>query len=177
MRKWLSGLKSSVGDDDANKRILEEFTGVPRSDWLYTQFKSDGLLCPGHCIGIDRRVGAIVFTIRGTMSLSDTLTDLSAVPGALMVHSCSIKFSLSGALGVLDLFLFYSHNMFVCQDGYGHMGIVETARTLFNKHRALLAATLQSTPELKKIIVTGHSLGAGSACVLSLLLHQDRTLL
>ena len=71
----------------ANKKVLEEYTGVPRADWLYTQFKSDGLLHPGHVIGIDRRVGAIVFAIRGTMSLSDTLTDLSAVPGVLMVRS------------------------------------------------------------------------------------------
>jgi hypothetical protein len=87
----MAGLAKAVNDDDINAKLLVEFTGIPREDWLVMHWQSPDLLRPAHCICVDRRLGALVIAIRGTMSASDAVTDLAATPGPLLVcHSAAL---------------------------------------------------------------------------------------
>ncbi|CAB9511778.1 Sn1-specific diacylglycerol lipase [Seminavis robusta] len=56
--------------------------------------------------------------------------------------------------------------------GKAHKGMSEMARNLWNDSGFKIAA-LMTTHEDYKLVVTGHSLGAGTACLLTLLLYVE----
>lgn len=98
-------------------------------------------------MAIDRNESVIVVAIRGTLSGHDALTDLTAATDFISV----------------------------CGQPTGcHRGMLQSANFLFQQ--------LESTNILKRavsdnpgygIVITGHSLGAGSGALLSLLLLQQ----
>ena len=88
MTDWIKGLAGAAMGSDTNMELLVQYTGVPRQDVLAAHFASLDFLRPAHYVAIDRRVGAVVIAVRGTMSLTDTLTDIAATPGVLQVRVC-----------------------------------------------------------------------------------------
>ena len=54
-----------------------------------------------------------------------------------------------------------------------HKGIVRAARATLDARAALLEEALAANPGYK-LVLTGHSLGAGTAIIITLLLHVAR---
>lgn len=96
----------------------------------------------------DEKSKSLVIAIRGTLSFEDCLTCSNAKPVYLT-----------------DIGL---------PDSYSHSGIVDAALDIANtlKSKAILLSFLQKHPDYR-IITCGHSLGAGTASVLAIILKQN----
>lgn len=70
------GLIIDASRSDANKRTVLEYLKLHETDMLIFQLDDHVLYRPNFFVVIDRRISAIVLSIRGTMSMRDTLTDL-----------------------------------------------------------------------------------------------------
>ena len=119
-------------------------TGIPTEDLLYCSLDTDvGAVV--HYICVDRRKRTLVVAARGTMSVQDVITDLDVriVP--------------------LDDYGWPGH--------YTHSGILRVADALvkdFSKSD-VIQRFLSANPDYG-LVVCGHSLGAGAATLVSLLL-------
>ena len=92
---------------------------------------------PAFYLAVDRTRSRIVLSIRGTVSLSDALTDVDAIAEE---HSA------------YDI------------DGYVHPGILCSAKSVFNKVNDRLVSLCNKFKDFQ-VIITGHSLGAGSMSI------------
>ena len=119
-----------------------------RADILLSQLRP-AILQPAYILIRDRVERRLFFVIRGTHSVRDTVTSLTAHPRP---HHAI------GADGVPVL-------------GYAHAGFLSTARWLAKNTRDDLAAASASNPGFELTIV-GHSLGAGTAVLLTQLLRE-----
>jgi hypothetical protein len=97
---------------------------------------------PKHYIALDSLSRAVVLVIRGSMSVSDCLTD---------VVTDSEEFC----------------------GGEAHRGIAHAARVIFESTRSILSSALAARPGWR-LVVTGHSLGAGTAILYTVLTLQAR---
>jgi len=102
------------------------------------------LFAPGYLIAVDHEVNCVVLSLRGTCSIKDALTDLVCEPEYIQ---------LSG------------------QDGAAHGGMLRAAqrldRTLAEQTRIALEHLHPEAP--RRIIICGHSLGAGVGALLAAL--------
>ncbi|KAH8240404.1 hypothetical protein KR038_006316 [Drosophila bunnanda] len=105
-------------------------------------------------VAIDYTQRAIVISIRGTLSMKDILTDLNAEGEVLPLHPPR-------------------------DDWLGHKGMVQAAIYIRNKlqEENLIAKALQRNPDRHThtfdLVLVGHSLGAGTAAILAILLKPD----
>jgi len=120
---------------------------------IYTTFHVDVAETP-FFVAIDYSKAKIVISIRGTLSMKDVLTDLNAEGDVLPLNPPR-------------------------DDFIGHKGMVQAAVYIQNKlaeenliHRALSHNPAKNTPSFTLVIV-GHSLGAGTAAILAILLKAD----
>ena len=120
----------------SSESVICEVTGISKSDIILTQLKGENLLKPAYYICVDRSNKALVLAIRGTLTLSDAITDITAVS-----------------------------KEFLC--GEAHHGISAGAIAIFNEVKGILENKLQSTG-FDKLVITGHSLGGGTAVLLTL---------
>uniref|UniRef100_A0A3P9KLF9 Diacylglycerol lipase-beta n=1 Tax=Oryzias latipes TaxID=8090 RepID=A0A3P9KLF9_ORYLA len=127
--------------------ILES-TGLQYRDFIHVSFHNQIYEIP-FFVALDHKREAVVVAVRGTLSLKDVLTDLSAECEQLPVEG------VSGAC-------------------YAHKGMCQAAgyiyRTLVND--GILNQAFSIAPEYK-LVITGHSLGAGTASVLAILLRSS----
>jgi len=104
-------------------------------------------------ISVDFTKRVIVITIRGTLSMKDIITDLSAESELIPLQNIN-------------------HNW------KGHKGMVQSAEYIYNKIKSedLLGLAYNSRPDLGTtkypLVCTGHSLGAGTAALLAILLRD-----
>lgn len=61
---------------DADKKTVLEYLGIPEPDLLVFNLDEHMLYRPNFFVCIDRQLSALILSIRGTMSMRDTLTDL-----------------------------------------------------------------------------------------------------
>lgn len=114
-----------------------------------------GILKPAFTILLDRDRQCILLLIRGTHSIRDTLT---AATGAVVpFHHTIVKEG-----GVSDLVL-----------GYAHFGMVAAARWIAKLATPCLTEALRLYPDYK-IKVVGHSLGGGTAALLTYVLREQQ---
>eukprot|EP00217_Crustomastix_stigmatica_P012788 CAMPEP_0183797628 /NCGR_PEP_ID=MMETSP0803_2-20130417/16442_1 /TAXON_ID=195967 /ORGANISM="Crustomastix stigmata, Strain CCMP3273" /LENGTH=573 /DNA_ID=CAMNT_0026042301 /DNA_START=93 /DNA_END=1814 /DNA_ORIENTATION=+ len=66
---------------------LAEHTGIQPEDVLYSQ-ETSTLRCPAHYVCVDRHRCRVVVVLRGTLSVRDLLTDLTARPLRVPPHGC-----------------------------------------------------------------------------------------
>ncbi|CAL8110760.1 unnamed protein product [Orchesella dallaii] len=128
-----------------NTSALKLTTNVKDVDLLYASFENKVFQTP-FFIALDHGERFIVVAIRGTMSLRDAITDLSAEAKPLDFPG-------------------------IPEGCKAHHGMLLAAKNTFDKINEL--GTLQRAANnypTYTIVVTGHSLGAGTAALLSLML-------
>lgn len=142
---------SLIVEADANlSRHMKAFkflAKIEEHDILYANFNNELFLVP-FCVLVDHFKKCVVITIRGTLSMKDVITDVTA--------DC----------GYFD----FDH----IANQPCHSGMMITAENIFNKIKAhnLLEKAFRHNPNYQ-LLVTGHSLGAGTAVMLSLKLKKD----
>ncbi|XP_058891507.1 diacylglycerol lipase-beta-like isoform X1 [Acipenser ruthenus] len=122
-------------------------TGLQYRDFIYISFHNKIYEIP-FFVALDHKKEAVLVAVRGTLSLQDALTDLSADCENLLIEG-------------------------VCGPCYAHKGIMQAANYIYGKliNDGILNHVFTIAPEYK-LVITGHSLGAGTAAVLSILLRS-----
>lgn len=120
-------------------------SGIKDADIIYASFANDLYQSP-FFVAMDHDCGSVVVSIRGTLSMKDIITDLHA-------HPKPIELPESPGFAV-------------------HKGMLQTAMWIRDKllGESILDKAFQSAPEYY-LVITGHSLGSGCACILGLLLQ------
>ncbi|XP_035998423.1 diacylglycerol lipase-beta [Fundulus heteroclitus] len=123
-------------------------TGLQYRDFIYVSFHNQIYEIP-FFVALDHKREAVLVAVRGTLSLKDVLTDLSAECENLQVEG------VSGAC-------------------YAHKGMCQAAGYIYKKliNDGILSQAFSIAPEYK-LVVTGHSLGAGTAALLAILLRSS----
>ncbi|XP_030490822.2 uncharacterized protein LOC115707113 [Cannabis sativa] len=135
--------------------FLEE-TGFSEENVLLQEPKA-GILKPAFTILVDHNTECFLLLIRGTHSIKDTLT---AATGAVVPFHHSVVHEG----GVTDLVL-----------GYAHCGMVAAARWIAKLATPCILKALGQNPGYKLKIV-GHSLGGGTAALLTYILREQKEL-
>eukprot|EP00929_Paragymnodinium_shiwhaense_P010007 TRINITY_DN11448_c0_g1_i2.p1 TRINITY_DN11448_c0_g1~~TRINITY_DN11448_c0_g1_i2.p1 ORF type:complete len:368 (+),score=34.04 TRINITY_DN11448_c0_g1_i2:409-1512(+) len=116
--------------------------GVPKTDILLAEWRGE-LHHPGYFLAIDHQSKSLVLALRGSLFPQDGVTDLTCMPR---------EFSFQG------------------QKGHAHSGMLTAAERLSEELAPTVVSLLESQQYLGfRLIVTGHSLGAGVAGLLSCL--------
>ncbi|KGN58447.1 uncharacterized protein LOC101203983 [Cucumis sativus] len=135
--------------------FLEE-TGFSKENVLLQEPKA-GILKPAFTILVDHNTKCILLLIRGTHSIKDTLT---AATGAVVPFHHSVVHEG----GVSNLVL-----------GYAHCGMVAAARWIAKLSTPCLLKALGQYSGYN-IKVVGHSLGGGTAALLTYILREQKEL-
>ncbi|KAM4632018.1 diacylglycerol lipase-beta [Discoglossus pictus] len=139
-----------VGGDHLNCHFgsILQTTGLQYRDFIHISFHNKIYEIP-FFVALDHKTESILVSVRGTLSLEDILTDLSA--------DCE-NLHMDGMEG----------------DCYSHKGITQAANYIYERliNDGILNQAFTTAPEYKLVIV-GHSLGAGAASVLSILLRNS----
>ncbi|XP_050233967.1 uncharacterized protein LOC126682358 [Mercurialis annua] len=135
--------------------FLEE-TGYSNENVLLQEPKA-GILKPAFTILVDHKTKYFLLLIRGTHSIKDTLT---AVTGAVVPFHHSVVHEG----GVSNLVL-----------GYAHCGMVAAARWIAKLAAPCIKKALEQYPDYRLKIV-GHSLGGGTAALLTYVLREQKEL-
>lgn len=133
-----------------NYAALKRMVNVGEVEVIYTTFHVDVAETP-FFVAIDYTKGKIVISIRGTLSMKDVLTDLNAEGDVLPLEPRQ-------------------------DDWLGHKGMIQAAVYIKNKldEKNLIQRAQNHNPERNTasfgLVIVGHSLGAGTAAILSILL-------
>ncbi|XP_056627090.1 diacylglycerol lipase-beta [Triplophysa dalaica] len=122
-------------------------TGLQYRDFIHISFHNQIYEIP-FFVALDHKREAVLVAVRGTLSLKDVLTDLSA--------ECE-NVTVEGVSGTC----------------YAHKGISQAANYIYKKlvNDGILSQAFNIAPEYK-LVITGHSLGAGTASLLAVLLRS-----
>ncbi|WOL06672.1 hypothetical protein Cni_G15406 [Canna indica] len=134
--------------------IFLESGGYSQEDVLLQEPKA-GLLKPAFTILVDKETKCLLLLIRGTHSIKDTLT---AATGAIVPFHHSVL----DEGGVNKLVL-----------GYAHCGMVAAARWIAKCTKPCLLKAVSQHPDYK-IKIVGHSLGGGTAALLTYILREHK---
>ncbi|KAL3876663.1 hypothetical protein ACJMK2_034468 [Sinanodonta woodiana] len=128
---------------------IKKFTNIHADDLVYVSFHNQIFEIP-FFVAIDREDNAVVVAIRGTLSLRDVLTDLNAECEELTID------------GLPDTCI-------------THKGILQAAKYVHSVLQSLhiLERAFEHAQQGAKLVITGHSLGAGAAALLSILLRPQ----
>ncbi|XP_044904081.1 diacylglycerol lipase-beta isoform X3 [Felis catus] len=139
-----------VGGDQLSCHFgsILQTTGLQYRDFIHISFHDKVYELP-FLVALDHRKESVVVAVRGTMSLQDILTDLSAESEDLNLE-CGV------------------------QDCSAHKGISQAARYVYQRliNDGILSQAFSIAPEYR-LVVVGHSLGAGAAALLAIMLRSS----
>lgn len=152
------GTHHSAGDTlcGCNQIAFLKVADLDPDDVVYATFRS-GLVERPYCVVVDRAYKAIVVVVRGTFALEDAVADLTLRPAAMDEKCTRFGFDGSGE--------------------YCHSGMYASAEWVFvdlerqGTLNDLLDGSQCRFPDYR-LYVVGHSLGAGVAAVLGVMLRQ-----
>ena len=126
---------------------LRQVTGLNEIDVIYCSFENDIYQAP-FLVCLDHTCQSVVIAIRGTMSFTDIVTDLTATTRPIELPNFP--------------------------DFLVHKGMLKTATWILEKlnEGEVLEDAFGKAP-VYNLVCVGHSLGSGCACILSMLL-QDK---
>lgn len=127
---------------------------VPEEDVLYTNW--DNNVCqPVHYVAFDRNTDALIVAIRGSMSLQDCVTDFAATPEVIPLDATGGKYPP--------------------EEYYVHGGMLRSARYVLEnlRQQGIIQMILRGRYANKKLVVLGHSLGAGVGLIMSAILYSE----
>jgi sn1-specific diacylglycerol lipase len=146
---------AEIVDDNCcrcNYAALQKLTSLGDIEIIYATYHVDVGETP-FFVALDYDRKKVVISIRGTLSMKDILTDLNAEGETLPLSPPR-------------------------EDWLGHKGMVQAAQYILEKlqeeqliERALQHCPERGTPDFQ-IVIVGHSLGAGTASILGILLRQ-----
>ncbi|KAG1682224.1 Sn1-specific diacylglycerol lipase beta [Nymphon striatum] len=127
---------------------VRQITGAQCEDFLHVTFVNHIYETPFYIV-CDHETQSIVVSVRGTISMNDVLTNFSVEGGVVEIDESSEK---------------------LC----AHSGMLKAAQMIKQKlmNLELLSQAFQLYPEYN-LVITGHSLGAGTASILAILLRPD----
>ncbi|XP_062946835.1 diacylglycerol lipase-beta isoform X1 [Cynocephalus volans] len=138
-----------VGGDQLNCHLgsILQTTKLQYRDFIHISFHDKVYELP-FLVALDHRKESVVVAVRGTMSLQDILTDLSAESETLDLE-CEVE------------------------DCLAHKGISQAARYIYRRLNddGILSQAFSVVPEYRLVIV-GHSLGAGAAALVAIMLRN-----
>ncbi|RUS15286.1 hypothetical protein BC937DRAFT_92650 [Endogone sp. FLAS-F59071] len=154
----------------SNHYAFSHHTGVPVEDILlssYTDHSMFNINSPQihalvHYVTVDHKAQAIVLTCRGTLGLSDVLTDLTC-DYAEFVLPCDDDLKDDGEAGERRKFR-------------AHAGMLGSAQLLAKQKGKVYRIIKDALEEWSEygLVICGHSLGAGVASLLSVLWSEER---
>lgn len=130
-----------------NNTALHKVAGLQDRDILFTHFKNE-LYYPCFYVAKDDRKKTVVIAVRGTMSLQDCITDVVAAPEKM--------------------------NLSLLDDAYVHSGMLRSATNIYDAmfSHLVIDDIIRGTYSSHQLVVVGHSLGAGTAAILTIMLHD-----
>ncbi|KAJ7984775.1 hypothetical protein DPEC_G00358280 [Dallia pectoralis] len=148
--KTQSAVYDIVGGDSLGCHFssMLHTTGLQYRDFIYVSFHNQIYEIP-FFVALDHKREAVLVAVRGTLSFRDVLTDLSA--------NCE-NVPVEGVSGTC----------------YAHKGMSQAAGYIYKKliNDGILNQAFTIAPEYK-LVITGHSLGAGTASLLAVLLRSS----
>mmetsp|Transcript_12365 Transcript_12365/g.34720 ORF Transcript_12365/g.34720 Transcript_12365/m.34720 type:complete len:449 (-) Transcript_12365:305-1651(-) len=124
-----------------------EAAGIASRDVLLNNMADKHVTCdpslPRHAIYVDHLTTSVVLAIRGTQNLQDVIVDVSAAPAPILGGRAE-----------------------------GHKGIAATAEEMIPVVLPVISGALQRLPGYR-LVITGHSLGAGVGSMIALCLRHD----
>lgn len=132
----------------AGQQAVFTSLGIQKSDVLMQEPRA-GVLRPSFCLVRDEELQCIVLAIRGTHSLKDMFTSLT---GTSKPHHM-----VDPESGVVL--------------GYSHFGMLAAARWLLQQLAGTMKQALREHPGYK-LKVIGHSLGGGTAALLTMMMRE-----
>lgn len=133
-----------------NYAAMKKMLSITECEVIYTTYHVDVAETP-FFVAVDYTKQKIVVSIRGTLSMQDVLTDLNAEGEVLPLEPRR-------------------------DDWVGHKGMVQAAvyiRSILDDERLLYRAqthNIERKTDQFGLVIVGHSLGAGAAAILSILL-------
>ena len=134
-----------------------------------------------HFVAVDHSAKQVVLALRGTLSISGALIDMQGM-------ACKCTCWLAGNNVIVwdstSCHSFPSHSTRTtptgdyCGCGKAHKGIAEMADNIWAQSGAKIIKLFESDNKLKDytFVITGHSLGAGAACLLNLKCYTEKLL-
>uniref|UniRef100_A0A7S2S6E4 sn-1-specific diacylglycerol lipase n=1 Tax=Mucochytrium quahogii TaxID=96639 RepID=A0A7S2S6E4_9STRA len=133
---------------ESDMECFKTLSGQSDLEFAHISQYYEKIYSPKHYIIVDHSHKRIIFTIRGTSSISDVMTDLA----------CQVE-------------------NFPCPQDVGehlhfkaHSGMLQGAKNVLKESGSMLKSLLEKYPK-HELFITGHSLGAGSALLVTLLLR------
>lgn len=115
----------------------------------------NGIVQTPYAIILDEEMKKIVIVVRGTRSLEDLVVDLQFIPESLSEVGCTCGFHGDG---------YYCHQGFLLRSKwiYNDIKLQQVLKTLYSS---------VSPYNSYRLVITGHSLGAGVSSILALMLR------